>query len=144
MQDTTATDNTSLRADGTRVDRMSFDAVYSNRHVTHDTASAMTTGCISTADPRRNFARPRDLPYGSSTFGKLGGQPQHRVSTPYGERRVLPSRSGEFKASTFLLSSYWVPQVSERPVVRISHTTPTVMRLGIGAFGEGKYRSADF
>ena len=89
-KDTTLTDNTSLMADGvTLQERMIFDDVFSHRHTGRDTESALTTGCRSTLDPRRNIIRPSGMSYGTS----IGGQPAHRVSTPFGERRVMPSRS---------------------------------------------------
>ena len=68
---------------------MSFDDVFSSRHCGRDTESVLATGCRSTLDPRRNIIRPSDLPYGTSQIGQI----EHRVSTPFGERRVMPSRS---------------------------------------------------
>jgi hypothetical protein len=50
--------------------------------------SAMIS-CVPNIDPRRQYARPESLPYGSST----SGQPHHEILTPRGTRRVLPTRS---------------------------------------------------
>ena len=72
----------SRRADGEAMDRMVFDAVYSNRHVHKDTESALGADLIPVID-RRCLTRPKDLAY---------GQP-HRVATSMGTRQPLPSRS---------------------------------------------------
>lgn len=81
--------DTSLMADGQKVAKLDFDAVYSQAHITRDTESVLVGNGISTVDPRRNLVRPKSLGYGSS----IDGQPTHRVSTSYGARRVMPSRS---------------------------------------------------
>jgi len=81
--DTTITDNTNLRADGTRQDEMAFDAVYSNKHVNKDTESAINHGTLVPKIDPRCITRPKGLAYGD----------EHRVSTAAGPRAVLPSRS---------------------------------------------------
>jgi len=82
-EDTTATDNTTVRAEGQRMEKMAFDSVYSNRHVTKDTESAFGPGLIPMYDPRLSAVRPKALPYGV----------EHRVATAHGNRPVLPTRS---------------------------------------------------
>ena len=83
-KDTTATDNTSLRADGVRMEKMDFDAVYSAKHVNKDTESVVEYGnLVPRIDPRCSIVRPKDLSYGL----------EHRVWTAQGQRPILPSRS---------------------------------------------------
>ena len=82
-KDTTATDNTSKRADGALMEKMDFDAVYSSKHVNKDTESAIGPGFVPIVDPRC-ITRPASLPYGVL----------HKVPTAGGvERAMLPSRS---------------------------------------------------
>ena len=82
-KDTTATDNTSLRADGVRMEKMDFDAVYSAKHVNKDTESVVEYGnLVPRIDPRCSIVRPKDLSYGL----------EHRVWTAQGQRPMLPSR----------------------------------------------------
>lgn len=67
-KDTTATDNTSLRADGARMEKMDFDAVYSAKHVNKDTESVVEYGnLVPRIDPRCRLFGPRISPMGSST-----------------------------------------------------------------------------
>lgn len=82
-KDTTATDNTSLRADGTRMEKMEFDAVYSEMHVNKDTESAIAHGTLVPRIDPRCITRPKNLGYGL----------EHRIGTASGRRPVLPSRS---------------------------------------------------
>lgn len=84
------------RLDGSRMASERFDSTYSNAHVTKDTMSALQSGCLPNIDPRRALTRPKTLAYGSS----MAGQPEHLVRTPYGPRRVLPSRSFMVLSST--------------------------------------------
>ena len=80
----------SNRADGSTMVTQSFDGIYSNSFVGRKSQSAMATGgCKSTVDPRCWFSRPKSMAYGSP----FSGQPEHRIQTPVGARRVLPSRS---------------------------------------------------
>ena len=76
-------------SNGTVVQRLGFDTVYSNKHTSKDTASALLPGCIPSIDPRCAMTRPAHLAYGSST----SGQPTHSLRTAVGPRRVLPSAS---------------------------------------------------
>lgn len=75
-------ENTSVRNDGQRMEKMTFDDVYSNTHAHKDTESAIGRGMIPVVDPRC-VTRPKDLGYGL----------QHVVHTSFGVRRPLPSRS---------------------------------------------------
>ena len=72
----------SVRVDGTSMDKMDFDAVYSNAFTHKDTESAIGVGCVPVIDPRQ-ITRPKEVPYGHP----------HMVRTSHGPRQPLPSRS---------------------------------------------------
>jgi hypothetical protein len=76
------TENTKLRVDGERMEKMTFDDVYSNLHAHKDTESAIGRGFVPVIDPRC-VTRPKDLGYGLPHF----------VQTKWGARAPLPSRS---------------------------------------------------
>ena len=64
--------------------KMNFDAVYSNQHVEKDTGSGLGKDMVPVVDPRRDqFTRPKDAKYGR----------MHQISTAYGLRQPLPSRT---------------------------------------------------
>ena len=74
----------SVRVDGTSMDKMDFDAVYSNAFTHKDTESAIGVGFVPVIDPRRdNITRPKGTRYGR----------KHEIMTAYGFREVLPTRS---------------------------------------------------
>jgi len=73
----------SKRADGQSMEKMDFDAVYSNEFVNKDTESAIGVGLVPVIDPRCRLTRPKELGYGLD----------HRIPTASGARPVLPSRS---------------------------------------------------
>ena len=73
----------SIRIDGQLMEKMDFDAVYSNKHTHKDTESAIGNGFVPTIDVRKSLTRPADVPYGRV----------HMVQTAYGPREPLPTRS---------------------------------------------------
>ena len=76
------TENTKLRVDGERMEKMTFDDVYSNLHTHKDTESALGPGFVPVVDPRC-VTRPKELGYGMP----------HVIGTKWGPRTPLPSRS---------------------------------------------------
>lgn len=77
-----ATANTSVRVDGQRMEKMEFDAVYSNTFTHKDTESAIGKDFVPVIDPRR-LTRPKTAQYGQ----------MHTIPTAYGARTPLPTRS---------------------------------------------------
>jgi hypothetical protein len=73
----------STRTNGQQMERMDFDAVYSNLHTHKDTESALGHNFVPVVDPRRIPTRPKNLPYGSA----------HHIQTRRGPRAPLPTRS---------------------------------------------------
>ena len=74
------------RSDGTSMEKMDFDAVYSNKHTHKDTESGIGVGMAPVCDPRRDqFTRPKAKDLG---YGKM-----HLIATAYGLRQPLPTRS---------------------------------------------------
>ena len=72
------------REDGVMMERMSFDAVYSNKHTHKDTEGALGVGLVPVLDPRRDkYTRPKGMAYGR----------RHQIQTAYGMRQPLPTRS---------------------------------------------------
>jgi len=77
-------ENKVMRTDGQLMERMDFDAVYSNLHTHKDTESALGAGFVPVIDKRRDATtRPKHINYGQ----------MHRIQTVYGERQPLPSRT---------------------------------------------------
>ena len=64
------------------MEKMDFDAVYSNIHVHKDTESAIGHNFVPVVDPRV-VARPKEFPYGRPV----------NLKSAFGQRRMLPSRS---------------------------------------------------
>ena len=65
------------------MEKMDFDAVYSNKFTHKDTESAIGNGFVPTIDVRKFATRPADIAYGRV----------HQTQTAYGPREPLPSRS---------------------------------------------------
>lgn len=77
-------ENKVARNDGVLMERMDFDAVYSNAFAHKDTESALGVGFVPVIDMRRDgITRPKKINYGE----------MHRVQTAYGVRQPLPSRT---------------------------------------------------
>lgn len=78
------TEGKSKRVDGELMEKMTFDAVYSNKHSHKDNESAIGLDLVPVVDPRRDrTTRPKKHAYGR----------MHQISTAYGLRQPLPSRA---------------------------------------------------
>lgn len=91
-----ASEGKTVRDDGAMMEKLAFDAVYSNRFALKDTESIIGKNFVPIVDPRRDkFTRPKGMAYGRV----------HQIQTAYGQRTPLPTRSvlgiGEGRGRTY-------------------------------------------